>query len=95
MTQRFNGKAGFVSGRVLIGLALIALALAAVLFFVLHKSPEEKQRDAEAAYQAAHPPYRPPPPDPVIVVPPDVAGPQFDYNAGPRGQPLPPEALKK
>ena len=89
MTHRLSGKAGFASGRVLIGLVLVALALAAVLYFTLRNTPEAKLKQAEAEYQAAHPPYVPPPPPPVIVVPPDVAGPQYDYNAGPRGAPVP------
>lgn len=84
MTNPLRNKSGFVSGRVLIGLALIALALAAVLYFTMRETPEAKQEAAEAAYQVANPPYVPPPPPPVISVPPEVAGPQFDYNAGPR-----------
>ena len=91
MTVEVRRKAGFASSRVLIGLALLALAVAAVLLFTLRKTPQDKLEQAEAAYQAANPPYAPPPPAPVIVVPPDVAGPQYDYFAGPKGAPTPPE----
>ena len=68
----------------LVGFAGVAVALA---FWLGQPTPQDRVREAEKAYAEANPPYRPPPAEPIIVVPAEVAGPQFGYDAGPGGAP--------